>query len=434
MKENIRMNNKLILSESMASKYKLSEYSLVVGEKPLIVFNTRTGALVCLDDNKLKDCNTQALAHCGIIVEKNENELQKLAEEYNQRTSIKKNFHAIVAVTMACNFKCFYCYESHPQIFMSDDVCKKLVKLVERKAKEGCNISIVWYGGEPLMNFRVIRNLSEVFIGICKEENVQYSAEMISNGYLFTDQIIKEIQGFKIGKVQVTLDGMKEKHNKRRGVIGAGDSFERVFCNLKKLYDKGIQVKVRINVDKTNIESAYELIDFLAQNSLKKADITLGMLKDFSTSAQDYTRDILFDMEEFSEEFFRFRCYLKKREFENAANKMYPKPKCNTCTLDAPNALVIAPDGQCYKCISQIGEQKFSIGKIDDEGIEYKEYQRYSPFQMKQCRECVYLPICKGGCLYNTCTGTYLSCDVWKYVTEKTVLEVAKEHVQTSKT
>ena len=51
MKENIRMNNKLILSESMASKYKLSEYSLVVGEKPLIVFNTRTGALVRLDDN-----------------------------------------------------------------------------------------------------------------------------------------------------------------------------------------------------------------------------------------------------------------------------------------------------------------------------------------------------------------------------------------------
>ena len=118
----------------------------------------------------------------------------------------------------------------------------------------------------------------------------------------------------------------------------------------------------------------------------------------------------------------------KKRGFENAVNKMYPKPKCNTCTLDAPNALVIAPDGQCYKCISQIGEQRFSIGKIDDKGIEYKEYKRYSPFQMKQCRECVYLPICKGGCLYNTCTGTYLSCDVWKYVTEKIVLEVAKEH------
>ena len=161
----------------------------------------------------------------------------------------------------------------------------------------------------------------------------------------------------------------------------------------------------------------------LAKKNLKGLDITLGMLKTFGCGQQCESKGCLFEMGEFSLEFLKFRAFLRDNGFVRAVEKMQPMYKLNSCTMDAPNAYAIDPDGYMYKCISYVGRPELSIGSINDQ-FDEEAHKSFSPFDSQECEKCVYLPVCKGACLHYT--RHHLDnpqCDVWKYITEEYILQ-----------
>ena len=411
----------LKISNMLCDTYKLSEYNIYLDEEKGLVYNTVSGNIAAFDNKIIDNTILNDCIENGFVIKKEENELNTLKKEYDCREELSDTFHLIIAVTLDCQFRCFYCYEEHPKIYMKDDVKKSLVDLINKKATEGKNISIVWYGGEPLLDYETVSSLTNDFIKICDINNVEYTASMITNGYLFDDYIISKIDDMCIKSIQITLDGMKDMHEKRRPQIDGKPSFDKIVENIIKLDKKTHTcVKLRINADKTNINDAYKLIDYCKNKDLCDIDVTLGMMKAFGCdhSCAACTEN-LFSMKEFSEEFLKFRNYLKISGFEKAVEKMFPEYKVNTCTMDAPDAYVVDPEGYMYKCISLVGNTDKSIGNIK-ESFDESAHNTYNPFLSKVCCECIYFPVCKGGCLRNNSNGSR-ECNIWRFITEKLV-------------
>lgn len=421
------MSKIVTLENVLKKKYKLSAYNLYISKNNnIVIFNTRTSNIVELESPMIIEEYVEDLLRLGMIVTKETNELKQLKEEYNNRSLVCNSFNAIIAVTQDCQCRCFYCYEEHPKVYMDDRTKSSLVELVKKHASLGEKINIVWYGGEPLLDFQTIVELTTKFQSICKKYDVKYSAQMISNAYGFDNRMISQIDDLDIKEVQITLDGLREEHNKRRPVIGDKDPFETIINNILQINSKShTNIKVRINVDKNNSEEAYRVIDLLKDYNLEHFDITLGMLKTFGCTGHCTRCNSLFSMKEFANEYVRFRDYLKINGFEKACSKMQPIPKMNACTLDSPNSYVIGPDGECYKCISQVGEKEHSIGNVNT-GFDEEAHKQFSAFNFESCRHCKYLPICRGGCLYRKAKIDNSECEIWKYCTEKLIKELVK--------
>lgn len=113
---------------------------------------------------------------------------------------------------------------------------------------------------------------------------------------------------------------MKDVHEQRRPLMDGSSSFDRIIRNMKNIKEKtDVEVHLRINVDKSNIESAYELIRYCSSVGLDNIDVNLGMLKAFGCDHVCGARSSnLFTMKEFSLEFLKFRDYIEELGFEKA--------------------------------------------------------------------------------------------------------------------
>ena len=409
------------ISDEIKGEYKPSAYNVCLSKDGRLIYNTVSQAVAMFEKTDLSEY-VDDMVENGFLVKSDTDELSDLKKEYDSRESFSKELHLIIALTLDCNFRCFYCYEKHPKRYMHDDVKLAIVNLVKKNAMLGKNISITWYGGEPMLDFDSIKELTSKFKKICETYNVNYCASMISNGYLFNDESIREIDNLCIKDIQITLDGIKEVHEKRRPMIGGTSSFHQIVENIIRINNEtSAVVKLRINVDKSNIDRAHQLIEYCSNLGLHNIDLTLGLMKAFGCDHScGNANDELFSMFEFSQEYLKFREHAKKLGFERAVNKMTPKYKINSCTMDAPNSYVVDPEGFVYKCISQVGQPSNSIGNVKLE-FDSNAHKRISPFANKLCSKCVYFPICKGGCLLNN-SKQNAECNIWKFVTKSIIL------------
>jgi len=206
-------------------------------DKQSIAYNAFTNALALIDLDKLAAYHAfineeipipdelQDALHKGLfLIEDHVDERQKLRHNMLRSRYGSDYLNLTITPTNDCNFACVYCYEKGVLSgkYMTNEVQDKIVELVESRKGLIANLSVTWYGGEPLMAFDVIKNLSERFIHICKDNDIKYNATMITNGYLLTRDVLTDIKELSITSLQITIDGLPEIHNKMRPLVGGG--------------------------------------------------------------------------------------------------------------------------------------------------------------------------------------------------------------------
>lgn len=120
----------------------------------------------------------------------------------------------IIAPTTHCNFNCQYCFEpkKHPK-YISGDVEDAIISYLNNQIHIK-NLSLTWYGGEPLLMTDSIRRLHD---RILKETDKKIAYhEVITNGYLIDDKVISIFRDMKLNSIQITLDGTRDTHNRTR--------------------------------------------------------------------------------------------------------------------------------------------------------------------------------------------------------------------------
>lgn len=295
-----------------------------------------------------------------------------------------------ICPTSFCNFSCTYCYEeSRPNIFMSDETELKLIEFVKQHDTLK-DINVMWFGGEPLLNFKKIVSLTERFLGM----QYNFGAGIITNGYLFSDDIVDKLDSLKINYVQITIDGLEDTHNLRRPYNGRGNSFKTIIKNLDSFCEKdtNAMLNVRINIDKTNENEFMELYQFLTDRyPCNNVMISPAYVSDNGNGCKN---PCLFDRKEKANFKLRHGCNMN----------LYPDIQDVDCMARQINSFLINADGGLYKCYNDVGDRLKEIGNLHSRGINADLLMTYLMdsdfYDDLECKGCSIFPVCNGGCPY----------------------------------
>jgi uncharacterized protein len=354
------------------------------------------------------------LVQHGFLIDDEVDERAYLTAAHQRAAKQRSRLSLTIAPTLACNFRCAYCYEPVDGATMAPEVEAALETYVRRHLRRNGSLSITWFGGEPLMRLATIERLSAAFISLCEKRSAAYSASIITNGSLLTADAVDRLVAARVTEAQVTLDGPEEVHNRRRPLRTGGATFAQILANLPGAAEK-LAVSIRMNVDETNRESVLALVDRLSDAGLAgRTGFYLGQTYPYTATCSDVAATCLSDAD-YSLLSLETSFALSQRGIvsfkQPAAHDLF-------CMADSPASVAVTPSGGLVKCWNQIGDPAAEAGHLLKPSTAAmrrtsRSWQR-DPFE-GECGACMLLPMCMGGCPYlRRLTGTP-HCHEWRH-------------------
>jgi uncharacterized protein len=400
--------------------FKESQYNITVERgNDLYIFNGISGALLrvpvqswqsirkFLVDNLPSDCVPELLTKLAMgrmVIPEDVNETELLAEVYEASRNTRSNFALTIVTSLGCNLDCPYCFEAkHPSI-MDESVRRAVLAILDDQLPTIGNFNVTWFGGEPLVGKRPLLALSDDFIDRCDRAGVHYHASIITNGYLLSERTCIELRDRRVARTQVTLDGPPEVHDVMRPRIDGSGSFDEIVKNLHHAVNY-LDVSVRINVDTENFRHVERLLQILqAEGFSGRLSVNLGQIvavdDGVPAPSRSYKR-CCFRNREFAFAELEFKKLAVKYGFLDLS---LPRPIGTPCTAVRANELVVGSKGELYKCWESVGNRMEVVGNISDYRNANGRLQRwlkYNPFENPECRSCMALPVCMGGCAHH---------------------------------
>lgn len=387
--------------------YKQSLYNYIkVGKEKVAIYNTYSNGIAILDYNEYEkllriqdfnviDTDIQEFVRQGFVID-TENDEQKIVNYCRYRDTFLKNRPIYrILTTTSCNARCFYCYEHGiPVLTMSKKTAENVADYIIMSAKNVDRITLNWFGGEPLLNPTIISLIANKVRLALGDKIV--SSTIITNASLFTKELIHIAKReWNLTNIQISLDGLKEYHERRKAYTNILNSFDKTIEIVNCLLAEGLHVSLRLNYDKKNYEDIVKLVYYIKE--------TFGNLSNLTCYAYP-----LFDSTNSNNHFYLCKEDIpiyEKRMKDALVECGYYNPlqtlprRTNACFATDPYSCVIDPHGDIYKCTMDMADLSRSIGNVKDGCMLGERYVEWTtPVLPQKCQECIMLPICQGGC------------------------------------
>ncbi len=357
------------------------------------------------------------LSNNGFVIGDQVDERDFLKEEHLRSCKDRRNLSLTILPSLACNFQCVYCYQKENTQKMSRDVQDAIVQLIKKKLPKGGSLSVSWFGGEPLLQMDIIERLSKRFIEICKIRGSEYSASIVTNGYLLNSKNADRLKEMAVEEGQITIDGPPEMHDQRRTLKGGQGTFHVIIENIKKAAEK-INLVVRMNVDETNKDYVKDVIEILVKEGLEqKVGFYPGHTYPYTEVCKDLD-PLCMSSKDYSLLGLKTLMLLAANGFSHSF--WIPSGRANFCTADRINSFVITPSGGIVNCWNETANPDKEIGhlikpKTKEMAKNARSWRRYNPLERDECIKCDLLPICMGGCPYLFRLNGKSECHPWKH-------------------
>lgn len=418
------------------SKYNILSKSERYG---YLLFNTMSLAFIRINEQdidmwkKLRETpdsytnfqNYDFLIKARILVDNQEDDLNVYLADVLKNRYNSSDMALTILPTRGCNFGCIYCYEQdRPNVLMNEQTEKAIVKFVCSNSNLK-RLSVVWYGGEPLLNFDSMVRLTKMF----KQLNIEYSAKIVSNGYLLTKEKADLMKDLAIRNIQITFDGSEEIHNQRRFLLGGQPTYRKIMDNLKYLLsiNKEITIDIRTNIDRRNKDDYNKFYQgFKSEINDKRVTMYPGFVSDllssecvspeFNISEGGYKAQFILDI------FDKYGIEIKS---------FLPKYRRHSCVASKYFAFVIGSEGELYKCWRMVGNQKEAIGNVNDGSFDMVKFSKYligADYTLdSKCLQCEFITLCGGGCPLVRMRNKYEKISLNHCCPEKTHMEQLME-------
>jgi uncharacterized protein len=389
---------------------KWSRYNLLVKENDnyLLLFNTRTGALARLNPERQKDIKNplnipddflKFMLGQGFLVGDNIDELELIANTHKAAKENKDSLSVTIELTQACNFRCLYCYQQRNPKRLKNLAYEKVCRFLIKKISKLKHLHINWFGGEPLIEMQTLKQLTRLLLAETRDRGCIFSHFITTNGYMITPSIAEELARIKIQNIQITIDGDRRAHNYLRAHVSGTGTYDRVLAACKYVVDAGIELLVRINLNRRNAKHIDVLLSDLAKNGISPNNSIIHVSRTVNHSnVDDALSSIIFNTEEFAEQWIKILHTITGYGF--AAPSL--TPIAYNCPFDLQQTLMINSDGNICHCSSS----SVPIAELNTAGDEsnrtnsYQAVKMRNPLDDNKCKECLYLPMCMGGCSY----------------------------------
>ena len=322
-------------------------------------------------------------------------------------------------VAHTCNLNCDYCFASQgkyhgERALMSFETGKRALDFLVENSGTRRNLEVDFFGGEPLMNFDVVKQLVGYARGIEKEKNKNFRFTLTTNGMLIDDDVI-DFCNKEMSNVVLSLDGRKEINDKHRVDYAGNGSYDKIVPKFREFvrrrtggtyYMRGTYTHE--NPDFTN--DIFHMAD-LGFTELSMEPVVAS--PDDPAALREEDLPILFEQYEIlAKEMLRRKKEGTPFEFYHYMLDLSKGPclyKRITGCGSGTEYVAVTPAGELYPCHQFVGDKAYLLGDIRN-GITNQElrnkFRLCNVFSHEECRQCWANMYCSGGCAANAYHAT----------------------------
>ena len=343
---------------------------------------------------------------------------------YADKADVLKNKNSDIKalclhVAHTCNLNCSYCFAAQgkyqgERALMSFEVGKRALDFLIENSGNRKNLEVDFFGGEPLMNFDVVKRLVEYARSIEKKHNKNFRFTLTTNGVLIDDDVI-DFCNREINNVVLSLDGRKEVHDRLRKDYKGNGSYDLIVPKfqefVEKRGDKSYYIRgtyTHKNTDFTN--DIFHMAD-LGFKELSMEPVVCAPGEEYALTEDDLP--VLFEQYEILAK------EMLKRDSENRGFTFYhymidlSNGPCIYKRISGCGSgteyLAVTPWGELFPCHQFVGDEKYSMGNIYDGVTNTKMRDRFKKcnvYSRPECADCWAKLYCSGGCAANAYHAT----------------------------
>lgn len=330
---------------------------------------------------------------------------------YNSQNIVKA---MCLHIAHDCNLRCEYCFASQGDFngdksMMSLEVGKKALELLIKNSGNRRNLEVDFFGGEPLMNFGVVKELVKYGRELELIHNKNFRFTITTNGLLLDDDNIDFINK-NMHNVVLSIDGRKEVNDNMRKTISGNGSFDIIvpkFLKLVKLRG-GKDYYVRGTFTSKNLDFSKDVLKMyeLGFDSISVEPVVTKPEHDYAILEKDLEK-VLSEYEALSKEYLKLNKEETKFNFFHFMIDLNQGP-CLIKRVVGCGAgveyLAVTPEGDLYPCHQFVGDTDFKMGTVF-EGITNTDirenFKKANVYSKEECSECWAKFYCSGGCHAN---------------------------------
>ena len=337
---------------------------------------------------------------------------KSIAAFQNRETVVKA---LCLHIAHDCNLKCQYCFAEEGEYhgrraLMSFEVGKKALDFLVENSGYRVNLEVDFFGGEPLMNWQVVKDLVAYGRSLEKPHNKKFRFTLTTNGVLLNDDII-EFANKEMANVVLSVDGRKEVHDKMRPMAGGQGSYDLVIPKFKKVAESRNQTNYYVRGTFTHFNK-----DFAA-DVCHLADLGFQQISVEPVVAPESEPYALVesDLPELLAEYDKLAAEMIRRNREGNAFHFFHfmiDLKGGPCVYkrlsgcgSGTEYLAVTPWGDFYPCHQFVGQEEFLMGNVD-KGITNtdirEEFKTCNVYSKEKCKNCFAKFYCSGGCAANS--------------------------------
>ena len=356
-----------------------------------------------------------------------EDNFEPMAGELKAKTSgVIKALCLHIAHT--CNLNCSYCFASQgkyhgERALMSFEVGKRALDFLIENSGTRRNLEVDFFGGEPLMNFDVVKKLVEYARSIEKEKGKNFRFTLTTNGVLVDDDVI-DFANKEMSNVVLSLDGRKEVHDRYRVDYQGRGSYDTIVPKFQKFVKArgGKNYYMRGTFTHANPDFLEDIKTMLnlgfTELSMEPVVAAEG---DEAALTEEDKPVVMKQYEELAELMLKRDKEGKPFTFYHYMIDLAGGPciykRISGCG-SGTEYMAVTPWGDLYPCHQFVGDEKFKLGDIWH-GVENKEFQNEfascNVYARSECRDCWARLYCSGGCAANAYHATGSVKGVYKY-------------------
>ena len=314
-----------------------------------------------------------------------------------------------------CNLACKYCFACEGEYhgdrgLMSLEVGKKAIDFLVRESGSHVNLEVDFFGGEPTLNFDVVKGIVEYGRSLEKEHNKKFRFTLTTNGILLNDEIM-EFANKEMHNVVLSIDGRKEVNDRMRPGRGGQGSYDIIVPKFIKMAESRNQMNyyVRGTYTHYNMDFSHDLLQLA---DLRFEQITVepddAQPSDDYSMKKEYLTNLKDQYDKLAHEMIIRRKNGKPFNFFHFMIDLSGGP-CVYKRLSGCGSgceyMAVTPWGDLYPCHQFVGNEKFLMGNVDTGVTKSEISEKFSAcnvYQKPACRDCFARFYCSGGCAANS--------------------------------
>jgi uncharacterized protein len=413
------------MTDQLSTYVRISEHSYLApnGEPVRLLYATRTASLVCipeaaadqLAEGALSELDTDLLDNLRRIEAVVDDDLTEREVVLNRQRTLSRRTDRrrfVLLPTTYCNMGCAYCGQEHTRGGLAqshrDAVTARVMHAItDPEVRE---ISISWFGAEPMIGYPTVLDMSEKFVAAAAEHGVDYEARMTTNGTLLTLEKLRKLHhDCRIWKFDITLDGPARIHDVHRPLKNGKGSFDRITGLLREALQqddlKNVQFVLRTNIDVQNAAWVDEYLDTMANLGFATDQVMFNLAPVYAWGNDVSDREIARSQyADYEVGWMRKMLHLGLR-FIAVPNQTVGA----LCAAVTQSHEIISSTGNVFSCSEYpLVPQHEATGGLGQLSLLPADKPRpIGPFDdwhdsvsagATPCHSCVFLPVCGGSC------------------------------------